>query len=143
MTQNGIMLIFLAVITALSLQACDSGEETKPRTTQTPASAPSTAPASGLAPGQKAILDNSHINSQIVMVGVTEQDLDEYIKAVKAQDLIGATELSLSGRLFKVPNNTKVLVLENRGMKTNVRIRSGKEAPRAGWVLTPCVKPEK
>ena len=146
MIRNKMMLVFL-MVGMLSLLGCGI-DNTKTQSTPPSASAPSSgstsgSAGSGLAPGQMAILDNSHINSEVVMVAVTEQDLDEYIKAVNAQDLVGATELSLSGRLFKVPNNTKVLVIESKGLKTNVRIRTGKERLRAGWVLTPTVKPEK
>jgi hypothetical protein len=145
--QNKTMLIFLVTV-MLSLQGCDSDNNTKSQSTPPPASAPSSSSTSAsagsnLLPGQKAILDNSHIDSQVVMVALTEQDLDEYIKAVNAQDVVGATQLSMSGRLLRVPNNTKVLVLESKGMKTNVRLMSGKQAWRSGWVLTPSVKPEK
>jgi hypothetical protein len=73
-----------------------------------------------------------------LQVCIDEKTLDEVVHAVAVGDKYGFVELMESGRVFSVPNNTKVLVLDKGGFlyseKSKVRILEGLWAGKAGWV---------
>src|SRR5688572_15009003 len=120
MGRNKIMLIGLTMMTTLLLQACNSAQESKSRTQPPPASAPPSKPVkSGPVIGDKVILDNTGTE---VTVAVTEEDMDDYFKVLKAKDYLGASEMGLDGRIYRVDDKTLALVLEVNGLKVKVRI---------------------
>ena len=74
------------------------------------------------------------IGSGQIAVAVTEGAFDELLKVVRARDMMGLAQLLSSGDAFAVPNNTRVLVIEQGLFKTRVRIVEGEAAGRSGWV---------
>ena len=71
-------------------------------------------------------------------VAVSPQAYDELWDALAIEDRYGLQELILSGRVFPVPNNTKILVLNTGGFqgmeRFKVRILEGDYLGSAGWV---------
>jgi len=82
--------------------------------------------------GSTAILFVSE--SDEVPVCVDEEAFEELIKASVAKDDIGIAELLLLGKVFFVPNNTKVLVIDRDFAKRQIRILEGDKFGRTGWV---------
>jgi len=82
--------------------------------------------------GSTAILAVSE--SDMVLVAVDEEAFEELIKASVAKDYMGIAELLLLGKVFEVPNNTKVLVIDSAFAKRKIRILEGDEFGRTGWV---------
>lgn len=74
-------------------------------------------------------------------MAVSEQALEELIKAFVAKDKYGQAELMIQGKWFPVENNTKVLVIDRSFARRKVRILEGKHKGRAGWVPMEFVKP--
>lgn len=73
-------------------------------------------------------------NGGLIVVGVTEADLDEAYKFDRADDRKGLMDLYLAGRTYRVPSGTKVKVIERPWFKARVRILDGKHIGRDGWV---------
>lgn len=69
-----------------------------------------------------------------VVVATDKGALDEFIKCAAREDYFGAAELQQAGRLFFVSPYTKVLVLDTSWSKKEIRIMSGEQAGRKGWV---------
>jgi hypothetical protein len=143
-SMNRILFSLVGLAALILFVACSSTDGTRQTNESSPSSGVGSSSPSknSIAVGQNARLDNSQVDSQEVTVGITEQALDDYMKAVAAKDVIGATELAMTHKTFSIRNNTKVLVLEIKGDKTKIRILSVKDFAKTGWVMTPCVKPD-
>jgi hypothetical protein len=70
----------------------------------------------------------------LIMVAVDTDAYDELLKACVAKDNYGIGNLILSGRVFNVKNDTRILVLDLGFAKTQVRILEGQKAGMSGWV---------
>lgn len=81
--------------------------------------------------GDTAVLS---VESEAVLLAVTEESFDELVEASVAKDYLGMAELMAIGAVFEVPNHTKVLVIDRAFGKKKVRILEGDEFGRAGWV---------
>ena len=69
-----------------------------------------------------------------IPVAVDETAFNEWIKTRTANDKMGQVELLTSGRVFSVPTNTRVLVIDIGFVKSKVRILEGESIGRSGWV---------
>jgi hypothetical protein len=125
-------------------------QEVPPLPTPVPASPlpqPETGPPIPPAPqptmkhiGQEGRLDGSGSD---VPVAVDVKALDELYQVFAAGDKLGLLDLVTSGRVFGVPDNTRVLVIDRAGFlgsRLKVRILDGDQAGMAGWVPCECVK---
>jgi hypothetical protein len=75
-----------------------------------------------------------------LLVAIDAPSLDALIAAAAAHDDEGFKELLLNGRLFLVPLNTTVRVLDVGLFKTRVRILDGQRAGLSGWVPSEYVR---
>lgn len=68
--------------------------------------------------------------------------LDRYRDAL-SKDAASKTNTSptLAATLLRIPNNTRVLVLEIDGPQTRVRVLDGESVGREGWVYSEVVVP--
>ncbi|MBA7670164.1 hypothetical protein ES703_78308 [subsurface metagenome] len=71
-----------------------------------------------------------------VVLGVDKKTLKEMNAAVIAKDTFGLDKLIKSGRIFTVPDGTKILMLDSGWsfLVEKVRILDGKYRGKAGWV---------
>lgn len=104
--------------------------------TRAPAAAPSSR-SSLVTRGQEGRLDSG---ARIVAVAVDEEAFDAFTKAAVANDEIGIGQLITSGRIFTVPQNTRVLVLDPGVLSTTVRILDGAHQSKSGIVAAEYVK---
>ncbi len=75
-----------------------------------------------------------------VPVAVDEKTLNELIGALSTKDGAKLDALTQSGKVFDLPANTKVLVLQKNEGKVQVRISEGSRATTEGWVAEPWVR---
>ncbi|MCZ7571112.1 MAG: pentapeptide repeat-containing protein [Ardenticatenaceae bacterium] len=71
------------------------------------------------------------------------QAYEEYGDAAVRDDTYGLRELIATGRIFPVPNGTRVLILDHGGFlysATKVRILEGEHTGRSGWVPSEWVR---
>ena len=87
--------------------------------------------ASNLSPGSEVILYVQGRNS--VMVAVDEKALDELISAISTRG-DDAQTLIQSGRVFPIPNKTRVRIIEAGFAKLRVRIIEGDKVMFEVWV---------
>ncbi len=73
-------------------------------------------------------------NLEVVYLPIDEQALDEWTNACVAKDYIGMAQLEASGRVFTVPNGTKVLVIDSRFATRQVRVLEGDAFGKSGWL---------
>ena len=71
-----------------------------------------------------------------LMVTVTRADYDALMQAGRVGDSVGIRQLVASGRAFKLPHNTKVLVLQGGVLYCEVRVLTGQHTGRSGWIET-------
>ena len=69
-----------------------------------------------------------------IMVSVDEKAFSELINALSSDGDGGVERLIESGRVFTVPNNTRVRILEIATAKNKVRIIEGDQIMQEGWV---------
>jgi 6-pyruvoyl-tetrahydropterin synthase-like protein len=69
-----------------------------------------------------------------VPAAVDEPTLDELVRALSSKDGVKLDALTQSGKVFDVPINTRVLVLQRNGGKAQVRISEGSRATAECWV---------
>lgn len=91
--------------------------------------------------GQEARLHVDGGPGQQIGLAVSEAGLEQFQKALAANDDIGVRDLLILGLVFAVDNDTRVLVIEYNGgfftprERYRVRVLEGKQQTRAGWVL--------
>jgi hypothetical protein len=69
-----------------------------------------------------------------IMVSVDEKAFTDLINALSSNGDGGIERLIESGRVFTVPNNTRVRILEIASAKNKVRIIEGDRIMQEGWV---------
>jgi hypothetical protein len=79
-------------------------------------------------------------NGDEVPVARTKEVLDQVIKASTRNDTLGYSELVMTGMVFHVSSNTKVLVLDSTVYYKNIRILEGEYMGVSGWVPSEWVK---
>ncbi len=73
-------------------------------------------------------------NLDTVYLAVDKQSMDMWAKAGLAKDYIGMAQLEASGRIFPVPNGTKVLVIDSSFTLRKVRVLEGDAYGKSGWL---------
>jgi hypothetical protein len=120
---TGIVLILLAT---LNLSGCASSGE--PDASKDPSIANETSDRS---PGSDARLFLEGRNS--IMVAVDEQAFNDLINALSSGgDAVDG--LIQSGKVFTVPNNTRIRIIEIAMSKNKVRVIEGEKIMEEGWV---------
>jgi hypothetical protein len=115
-------LLFLFVILPVGLRGCTSAS----------------GPISRVTVGSKARL---HVDDkEAIPVAASEQSFDRLTKASVAEDTLGIAELAVSGMMFEVPNDTRVLVIDEGFLRTQIRVLEGDHFGRTGWVPFEWVK---
>ena len=104
-------------------------------------SGPGTKSSPSISLGEVGILSGS--SGTHTLVAVTEEVLDQFIKARVAKDEYGEALILGSDLVFLVKNGTKVRVIEyGKGIfKRKIRILEGEMKDRAGYVPYEWVKP--
>jgi hypothetical protein len=69
-----------------------------------------------------------------IMISVDEKAFTDLITALSSNGDGGVDRLIESGRVFTVPNNTRVRILEIASAKNKVRIIEGDQIMQEGWV---------
>ena len=82
--------------------------------------------------GDEARLDP---DSKIVLVSADQESFNKLLKAAKANDREGWTDLLVVGKVLSVYPGTKVQVLDSTFTMRRVMILEGSFAGRSGWVL--------
>lgn len=82
--------------------------------------------------GSKAVIRAPNLD--IVYLAIDKESFDMWTKACVAKDYIGMMQLEASGRVFSVPNNTKVLIIDRNFAIRKVRILEGDAFGKAGWL---------
>lgn len=118
------VLVAIFIIVAVSIGTCLGGT-----TTETTPSAPVGSEAFICVPD----LDTAHL-------AVDEESMDLWTKACVAKDYIGMAQLEASGRVFPVPNGTKVLVIDSSFAIKKVRVLEGDAYGKSGWLPYEWVK---
>ena len=124
-------MLFICVLSWLLIDSVSSPRPSSPPHTPTP---------TGVRVGEEARLDSTDLDS--ISVCLDEEAFDRCTEVLLAKDEYGLYELVVAGRIFFVPNDTKVLVLAERDSPHSVRVRilGGEHAGRAGWVQSGWVK---
>lgn len=79
-------------------------------------------------------------NREVVPLAINKNSFDEFVNAAIANDTYGIANLIAAGKVFTVPNNTKVLIIEGSVGKVKVRILEGKHTGESGWVPKEWIK---
>lgn len=86
-------------------------------------------------PGQESV-----ITMKMTGACLTKDYHDEWVRSEIAGDMEGITNLCLLGRCFLVKQGERVLVIESSWTLRKVRMRSGPDKGRAGWVYMEAVR---
>ncbi len=73
-------------------------------------------------------------------VAIDQASIDAFEDAYHKNDQYGQAELLATGRIFEVPDITKVLVLDRNIANSHIRVLEGKYTGRAGWVRNEWMK---
>ena len=84
--------------------------------------------------------ETSVITMNITAACSTKDDHDSFVQAQVSGDKEGIVDLILKGRCFLVKKGEQVLVIDNSWTITKVRMRSGPEQGKAGWVYSEAVR---
>lgn len=81
--------------------------------------------------------------SQSIYLAVNRDAMDELIDVQNASDLDGLQSLGQQGKVFGIPNNTSVEVVEHSGLLTKVRVTEQDRVytGREGWLQYEFVQP--
>ena len=79
-------------------------------------------------------------NKEFIALAITKNSFDEFVNAAIANDSHGITNLIAAGKVFTVPSNTKILIVESSVGKAKVRILEGKNIGESGWVPKEWIK---
>ena len=88
-----------------------------------------TAPASV---GSEALIGAPNLDT--VYLAIDKESFDMWTKACVAKDYIGMAQLEATGRVFAVPNGTKVLVINSSSAARKVRVLEGESFGMSGWL---------
>jgi hypothetical protein len=73
-------------------------------------------------------------------VGRTRDDVERYLRAVKEGRNAKAQTMLKDKRVFMLPANTKIKVLDKNLEVSRIRVLDGKHKNKAGWVATSAIK---
>jgi hypothetical protein len=73
-------------------------------------------------------------------LGTTKQAYDKIVKLCVAKDSVGITELIYNGYCFIVEDGTRAKVIDSTVLCVEVRILSGKQEGKSGWISRDLVK---
>jgi len=79
------------------------------------------------------------VDSGSVVVCVSPQAYERFVKMAVANDTLGMSNLTAQGGAFLVPSGTRVRVIDRRLERREVRILEGPFAGRSGWVTSSSV----
>jgi hypothetical protein len=82
--------------------------------------------------GSEATIQAPDLNE--VFLTIDKQADDEWTKACIAKDYIGMAQMEAVGKVFAVPNGTKVLVIGSGFATRQVRILEGDAFGKSGWL---------
>ncbi len=82
--------------------------------------------------GNEVVLDAGAADE--VMLGVTESDYGKIIEAFVGKDQDQLRRMESSGRLNRVSNGTKALLMDTTLGNAKVKILSGEKPGRSGWL---------
>lgn len=99
---------------------------------------PHTTPALPKSSAVISVGDKAHINTEIA-VAVNDSAWDELNKASRARDTLGMANLVASGRIFIAEPDSKVLIIEGGFTSVKVRMMSGDNIGKSGWVISEAV----
>lgn len=83
--------------------------------------------------GEEGVLDPKSGDEEW-LVAVDEEALDALTDASVARDSYGISELLMAHKLFAVPVNTRVKVIDTTATKTKIRVLEGDQMGKDGWV---------
>lgn len=73
-------------------------------------------------------------------VGRTRDDIERYLRAVKEGRNAKAQTMLKDERVFMLPANTKIKVLDKNLEVSRIRVLDGKHKNKAGWITTAAIK---
>ena len=82
--------------------------------------------------GSEAVIDVPSLDT--VFLCVDKEAFDMFLDAALANDSFGVAELEISGRMFGVPNGTKVLIIDSSFATRRVRVLEGYAVGKSGWL---------
>lgn len=82
--------------------------------------------------GSEATIQAPNLNE--VYLAIDKETFDLWTKACVAKDYVGMAQLEASGRVFTVPNGTKVLVIDSSFATRQVRVLAGNALGKSGWL---------
>lgn len=88
--------------------------------------------------GQTALLDAA--GDPEALLGIDKSSYDALGKALLAKDWYGVLELMNNGRVFSVPKDTEVLIIDTGFGVRQVRITEGTSKGRSGWIAVEFLK---
>jgi hypothetical protein len=116
----GVFALFFTVIVVLN--------RTHPRSTITHRPAPRSVP-------QTAASEIRTITaSGGTVLATTEENFDALMKAANAKDEDYLRQMGMDGKLFLVPDGTKITILDGGMFKSKVSVLDGIQAGRSGWL---------
>ena len=108
------LLIILVILTGVMLTAC---------------AAPTPEPSDI---GSEATISVPNLDT--VHLALNKEALDLWTEACVAKDYIGMAQLESVGKVFPVPNGTRVLVINSAFAVRQVRVLEGNAYGRSGWL---------
>lgn len=94
---------------------------------------------SALGPGDDATVGAPNLT--LVFVATDSDALDQLSGAANSTAFANtAADLAAAGRVFPVPNNSPVRIVDTSGTAFKIRMTSGKDINREGWVVREWVK---
>lgn len=75
-----------------------------------------------------------------LVICTSEKSLSEYTRVAIHKDMRGLLVMMLAGEAFGVDNGTKVSIVDPGILRTEVRVSSGPQIGRSGWVPTEFVQ---
>ena len=137
---GGAWILLIGIVVVVLAVAWSSIEEAYNNDAPMSASAPASPPTPRSVPvGSEGRLSNN--GAPKVPISIDEAAAKEWVKAEVANDQMGRAGLLMADRVFGVPNNTRVLVIDRTFSRSQVRILEGEFAGRSGWVAYEWVKP--
>jgi hypothetical protein len=116
------LILFIVGIVTMPGDSSPSPSQTKPSATV----------------GSEATISAPNLDT--VYLAVDKDAFDLWVKASVSKDYIGMQELESLGKVFPVPNGTKVLVIDSAFTARQVRVLEGNAYGRSGWLPYEWVK---
>lgn len=72
--------------------------------------------------------------SDVVLLADSKSSYKQFVKIQAAKDKYGFNQMVSAGKIFSVPNGTRVLILDLDSAAFEVRILQGQHRNRTGWI---------